>query len=299
VPDARTPVAAPAHEDTVREFAEHLAEVIGGDAARRTARELLSLVWDVTPAWISAHADDSVPGDVRQQATAAAHRHAEGQPLAYAMGRVAFRNLVLAVDERALIPRPETEIVVGEALRLCRTGVAADVGTGSGAIALALATEGAFDRVIATDISADALAVARVNVERVAPAVPVELRSGSLLEPLRGESVDLLVSNPPYIAAGELGALPPAVRDWEPPLALLSEENGMAHTRAIITQAAAVLRPGGWIVLEVDSTRADAVAAMLTGHAWLESVSIRPDLAGRPRVAVARRNHEANEERVS
>jgi release factor glutamine methyltransferase len=299
VPESRTPVAAPAHEDTVREFAEYLAEMVGGDASRRTARELLSLVWDNTPAWISAHADDSVPQRVRETAITAARRHAQGEPLAYATGRAAFRDLVLTVDERVLIPRPETEIVVGEALRVCRSGIAADVGTGTGAIALAMAMEGAFDRVIATDVSTDALAVARANVQRISPPVPVELRCGSLLDPLRGEAVDLLVSNPPYVAAAEVTALPGAVRDWEPPLALLSAGNGLAHTHAIIAQSAGVIRPGGWIILEIDSTRAEAVAAMLSACDWLDSVAIRPDLTGRPRVAIARRNPAATTERVS
>lgn len=285
------PVAAPAHEDTVREFSEALASLLPGQHSRRTSRELLSLVWGCTPGWVAAHADDVVPDGVRQEALAAAMRHAAGEPLAYAARRAAFRDLVLEVDERVLIPRPETEIVVEFALGVCRTGLAADVGTGSGAIALALATEGGYTRVIATDVSTDALEVARLNLELIDTDCPVELRSGSLLGPLRGEQFDLLVCNPPYIAAGEIAALPPSVHDWEPPLALVSGDDGMAHTRELIESAAALIKPGGWLVLEIDSRRAGPVEQMLNAQAAFTDVVIRPDLTGRPRVAAARRSN--------
>jgi release factor glutamine methyltransferase len=291
VPEVHTPQVFPAHEDTVREVGERLATVIGGPRARRDAREILSLVWDRTPGWVSAHADDTVPEAVRDAAASAACRHAAGEPLAYAAGRAAFRNLLLEVDARVLIPRPETEVVVEEALRVCSTGVAVDAGTGSGAIALALASEGRYDRVIATDVSADALTVARRNAALIHTPCSVEFRSGSLLAPLGSEQVDLVVSNPPYIAASEIPALPASVRDWEPTLALLSGDDGLEHTRLLVRAAVGSLRAGGWLVIEVDSTRAEAVGTLIAAQAEFTDVAIRPDLTGRPRVAIARRTN--------
>ncbi|HEX6251658.1 MAG TPA: peptide chain release factor N(5)-glutamine methyltransferase [Gemmatimonadaceae bacterium] len=300
MPDtAMRPHSGGAHAHTVREFGEKLAGIIGGDASRRDARELLSLVWDRTPAWLAAHADDGVPGDIREASSAAADRVAAGAPLAYATGRAAFRNLVLRVDERVLIPRPETEIVVDVALSLCTTGVAVDVGTGSGAIALALATEGAFDRVIGTDVSEDALAVARANVEATAGRCPVELRCGSMLRPVLGESVALIVANPPYIAAPEMQQLPSAVRDWEPPVALVSGTDGLAHTRELVKQSAGVLAEDGWLVIEVDSRRAEETAAVVREAEGFAAVRIFPDLAGRPRVLAAQRRAAPTPETIA
>lgn len=291
MPDTATrPHTGGAHAHTVREFGEKLAAIIGGGASRQDARTLLSLVWDRTPGWLAAHADDGVPAEIREAAGVAANRMATGAPLAYATGRVAFRHLVLHVDQRVLIPRPETEIVVDIALSLCNTGVAVDVGTGSGAIALALATEGSFERVIGTDVSEDAIAVARGNVDAVQPGSPVDLRCGSLLHPVMGERVDLVVANPPYIAAPEMSDLPAAVRDWEPPVALVSGEDGLAHTRELVRESAAVLAEDGWLVLEVDSRRADRSAAIVGESGAFYGVRIFPDLAGRPRVLAARRS---------
>ena len=297
MPELRTPVASPAHEDTVREFAEQLAAIMGGTSARRSARELLSLVWDATPGWIAAHADNNVPESIRETALSAACRVANGEPMAYACGRVAFRDMVLHIDSRALIPRPETEVVVGEALSVCATGIAADIGTGSGAIALALATEGRFDEVVATDISADALALARQNAARAQPNCPVRTECGSLFEPLGDAKFDLIVSNPPYIASGEMLDLPAAVHDWEPPVALVSGNDGLDHTARLVAGATQRLKPGGWLVLEVDSRRATAVAALLAAQPGFTDVMIRSDLTGRPRVALARRTDATTEMR--
>lgn len=261
----------------------------GREAPARQAREILSLLWDVSPAWLRANGSAAVPSAVRAEALAAARRRAKGAPLHYAVQRAAFRNITLQVDERVLIPRPETELVVEEALRLCRTGVAIDVGTGSGAIALALATEGDFQRVIATDVSGDALAVAAANVARLDVRSVVELRHGSLLDCAGDVAADLIVSNPPYIAAVEMTRLPSAVRDWEPPVALLSGHGGLEHTFRIAGQAAARLVAGGWLVLETDSTRAGAVASRIRSNPAFTEVRIRQDFAGRDRIVVARR----------
>jgi release factor glutamine methyltransferase len=214
------------------------------------------------------------------------------RPVQYAEGRAYFRHLELSVDERVLIPRPETEVVVDWALRLAGSGggTAVDIGTGSGAIALSLALEGAFDRVIATDVSADAIEAAAANLARLRPSLraPVELRLGSFLAPVLGIGARLLISNPPYIAAGEMRALPANVRGWEPPLALLSGEDGMAATATIIEGAHRVLAPAGWLVLETDSTRARAAEALVYAQGRYTDIAVHTDLTGRDRVLVAR-----------
>ncbi|CAA9339974.1 MAG: Peptide chain release factor N(5)-glutamine methyltransferase [uncultured Gemmatimonadaceae bacterium] len=247
----------------------------------------------MTRAWPVANADAACPPAVAAAAERAASRLVAGAPLAYAVGRAPFRHLTLAVDERVLIPRPETECLVDLVLEsgVAGGGIALDVGTGSGAIALALATEGAFARVIATDVSQDALDVARANVRAHAARVraPVELRAGSLLAPVAGVQARVLVSNPPYVAFHEADALPAAVRDWEPGLALFSGGDGLAATAAIVRDAAGVLEPGGVLALEVDSRRAPAVVALVRADARYHDVQVRPDLTGRDRFVVARR----------
>ena len=226
--------------------------------------------------------------------TAVSHQlSATGErPQQYRDGKAYFRHLELHVDERVLIPRPETEVVVDWALKLAGSGggVAVDIGTGSGAIALSLALEGSFERVIATDVSADAIEAAGANLARLRPTLraPVELRLGSFLAPVLGVGARLLVSNPPYIAAKEMHALPANVRGWEPPLALLSGEDGMAATATIIEGAHRVLAPGGWLVLETDSTRARAAEALVHATDRYTDVAVHTDLTGRDRVLVAR-----------
>jgi release factor glutamine methyltransferase len=170
-----------------------------------------------------------------------------------------------------------------------------DIGTGSGAIALALASEGAFDRVVATDLSVDSLAVARQNAARLAGAlrVPVEFRQGSLLNPVQDIRASVIVSNPPYIAYHEAADLPPSVRDWEPVLALLSGADGMTATSAIIHGAAELLQQGGILALEVDVRRASLAAESLAVDPRYCEIAVRLDLAGRERFVVARRSWEA------
>jgi release factor glutamine methyltransferase len=170
-------------------------------------------------------------------------------------------------------------------------GTAVDIGTGSGAIALALATEGRFERVIATDLSTGALAVARGNAARLGPALraPVEFRSGSFLAPVPDLRARVLVSNPPYIAHDEAVELPPSVRDWEPPIALFSGAEGMAATAELVRGAAAVLEPGGLLALELDSRRASLAAELALADGRYHDVTVRLDLAGRERILLARR----------
>jgi release factor glutamine methyltransferase len=258
------------------------------------AREIVAGLYDAPRFWPLMNNEAEVDQATLERATIAAQRRLKGAPLAYAVGRAAFRHLMLDVDERVLIPRPETEQLVDlvlEAVSGKPGGVAIDVGTGSGALALALAAEGTFTRVYGTDISLDALAVARQNVEGTASSrhVPVELLHGSLLGPVLDVRARAVVSNPPYIAWGEAASLPASVRDWEPAVALFSGADGMAATARLVRDAADVLEPGGVFAVEVDVRRASLVAELVARERRFHAVRVELDLTGRERFVLARR----------
>lgn len=272
--------------------AEVAARLVRKDDAVGEARDLVAALLDAPRHWPALHADDPVDAAVRARALDAASRRVVGAPLAYAVGRASFRALTLSVDERVLIPRPETELLVDLVLARRSTGIAVDVGTGSGAIAIALATEGRYDRVLATDVSKDALDVARANVE--ACRAGVELLEGHLLAALDSSvtpvaQVSVVVSNPPYIAFDEAAQLPASVRDWEPAVALYSPGDGLALTGQLVRQAAARLEPGGLLALEVDARRASLAAELVSRDDRWEHVNVHLDLAGRERFVLATR----------
>jgi len=261
--------------------------------ARDEARDIVAAVLDVPRFWPSANKAALVDATAAEEARRAATARAHGAPFAYAVGRAAFRHLTLAVDDRVLIPRQETEVLVDLVLQAEEggRGTLVDVGTGSGAIALALATEGDFERVLATDVSRGALDVAERNAALVRDELrsPVEFLHGSLLAPIAGQRVRALVSNPPYIAFSELDELPASVRDWEPPLALLSGDEGLATTRTIVREAPSVLERGGLLALEVDTRRASLVVEALASNGSYHDVAVHLDLTGRERFVLARR----------
>ena len=280
----------------IADMAAVLQPALGDDAVAE-ARELLALLHDMPRHWPTLSRDQELDAAQCDAARRAAAKRAAGAPLQYAAGRAAFRHLTLDVDERVLIPRPETEQLVEIVLDLTRHergGVAVDVGTGSGAIALALASEGRFARVIGTDVSLDALAVARANAERFAGrwCAELELRHGSLLGPVPEKGLRAIVSNPPYIAFEEAAALPTSVRDWEPAVALFSGRDGMAATARLVRDAAASLAPSGVLALEVDIRRAATVAELAASHGSYVDVRVLLDLTGRERFVVARRREE-------
>ena len=228
----------------------------------------------------------------RPRFEAALAQRLAGVPFAYAVGQASFRTLTLRLDPRALIPRPETEGLVEHALSLVAPGgLAADVGTGSGCLALALAQEGQFERVVAVDSSAVAVDLARENVALIGPRVPVDVVHGDLLEPLRGQRWRLIVSNPPYLSEAEYDALDASVRDYEPRGALVSGADGLDATRQLLAGARELLEAHGLMALEIDERRADAVAAL--GAAAGCSIVIREDLFGKPRYAFAVPKEEA------
>jgi release factor glutamine methyltransferase len=258
------------------------------------AREIVSALFDVPRFWPLMNGAVEIEPDMLARARAAIDRRLQGAPIAYAVGRASFRHLTLDVDERVLIPRPETEQLVDlvlEAMGDAEGGVAIDVGTGSGAIAIALASEGKFSRVYATDISLGAVAVARGNAIQCASVIraPIEVLHGSLLGPVADLRARVVVSNPPYIAHGEAQSLPASVRDWEPAVALYSGSDGMTATVRLIGQAAEVLLPGGLLAVEVDVRRASLAAELVSAEERFHSIRVELDLTGRERFVLARR----------
>jgi len=238
---------------------------------------------------------DPVPARVVAFVEGMVERRRTGEPLQYVLGLWSFRRLELVVDRRVLIPRPETEMVVEVALEELRRlaavrPLAVDLGTGSGAIAISLALEMPRARVWGTDRSEDALAVARANLSGMGTSVAtrVRLSAGSwfaALPPnLRGQ-VDLIVANPPYVAAGEV--LPAEVADWEPAGALVAGPTGLEAVGEILGEAPRWLHRPGVVVVEMAPHQAGA-AVELAAAAGFADVDVRPDLAGRPRALVGR-----------
>jgi len=271
--------------DALARAASYLGER-GVESPRLDAELLLSKALGLSRIELYMHHDRPLTEPELAAARELVRRRGRREPLAYVLGEWGFRRLTLAVDARVLVPRPETEVVVERCLELLRGREAPavlDVGTGSGAIALAIADEHPGARVHAVDASEDALAVARENAARAGLDVAFarrDLRDG-LDGP--GGGFDLVVSNPPYVTAPELAAAQPEVREWEPRAALLDEE----QTEAVVRAAREVLAPGGWLVLEVAEARAVSVCTALAtlGYAL---VSTSRDLAGRERVVEGR-----------
>ncbi len=326
---------------------------------RLDAELLLAHVLRLSRLQLYLQFDRPVEDDELATFRALVRRRLRREPVQYIVGSAHFRELELAVDARVLIPRPETEELVGHVLdwawalvggrpgkRLraepaegamgrwgdgatgeaatsvsasdaaaagiapapgepevvaphppiapspleVRRLVALDVGTGSGAIALSLLKEGPFERVVATDMSADALEVARGNATRLGLADRVEFRLGSLWQAVAPDEVfDVVASNPPYVAEPERAALAPEVGEWEPAGALFAGDAGLDVLRPLIGGAAAHLRAGGLLALELGATQAAAVRALIDATSAFEASRVERDLAGRERVALARR----------
>jgi release factor glutamine methyltransferase len=242
------------------------------------------------------------PGRVLDEADATAfgaavERRSRHEPVQYILGRAAFRTLELRVDERVLIPRPETEELVGGVLDWAgardRWGRALDVGTGSGAIALSLAAEGRFRQIVATDASPDALEIAAANARRLELDSLIEFRAGALWTALEaGSRFDIIISNPPYIAESERAGLMPEVRDWEPPLALIAPEGGVGMLYALVDGAVEWLNDGGLLALELAPWQAGVVSERAVASGY-EGIRVLRDLAGRERIILAERGRIA------
>ena len=273
---------------------ETVGEVVQRTAARLKAKGLLTARLDaelivahvlgLTRAGLAVERSRPVTAAEAERVAALAERRGAREPLQYVLGEWGFRRLTLTVDRRALIPRPETETVVERCLALL-AGVDAprvlDVGTGSGAIALAIADEHPGAEVTGIDVSAEALSLARENAART--GIAIELIQVDLLGGLPRADWHLVVSNPPYVRPEEATTLAPEVVDWEPHVALFDG----GHTETLVRDAAAVLRPGGALVLESYDERAHTVARLLE-RAGFGQVVVTRDLAGRDRVVEGR-----------
>ncbi|MGH7515721.1 MAG: peptide chain release factor N(5)-glutamine methyltransferase [Gemmatimonadales bacterium] len=270
----------------IAEAAARLSRAGVGDARREALRIWTGLEGGSAAAML---VDQGAPiaSDRISAYLAAVDRRTAGEPLAHVTGWAGFRHLVLHSDRRALIPRPETEGLVELVLVRVRGGCVADVGTGTGCIALSLATEGALAHVVGIDISPDALALAEEN--RRATGARVTFVRGDLTDALGPRCLDALVSNPPYLTAGEYAALDPSVRNWEPELALSAGTDGLEALGRLLDDGLRVLRPGGWLALEIDVARAARCAAW-AGASGYADVAIHTDLFGRERYLLARRS---------
>jgi release factor glutamine methyltransferase len=272
--------------DALARATARLAEA-GVESARLESELLLARACDdCARALLYAELDRDMTDEQLDAFEANVARRERREPLAYILGEWGFRRLTLRTDRRALIPRPETEIVVERALEHVR-GVyepeVLDVGTGTGAIALAIADELPSARVTAMDVSEDALSLARENLELTGINGRVRLVEHDLTSGLGAGDFDLVVSNPPYVEPEELPTLQPEVRDWEPHVALVAS----GATEKLAQAATEALRPGGWLVLEVAAGAGERVERLFSDLGF-EDVAITPDLAGRDRVAEGR-----------
>ncbi|HAL92073.1 MAG TPA: peptide chain release factor N(5)-glutamine methyltransferase [Verrucomicrobia bacterium] len=240
---------------------------------------------------VLGHLSETPSSETARRFDHAVGRLATDEPVQYVIGETDFMGLRIRCDPRALIPRPETEGLVGCAEEFLRgrkrPSVVVDVCTGTGCIACALATRVPEARVLATDISPAALELARINAREL--GADVEFRQADLLEGVADASADLVVSNPPYVSTGECGRLPRTVRDFEPRLALDGGRDGLQAISRLVSGAARVLTSEGRLMMEIGDDQAGAVSEILCKTDLLKFLGLRSDCAGRERIAIARR----------
>ncbi|MDQ7794184.1 MAG: peptide chain release factor N(5)-glutamine methyltransferase [bacterium] len=270
---------------------EGIDRLTGGPNPRLDAEVLLAWARGCTRAELLGDREERLTARELARYRRALDRRARGEPVAYLLGRREFMSLDFEVNPAVLIPRPETEVLVEEACRLVagRGAVLADAGTGSGAVAVALAHHCPGTVVYATDCSEAALEVARRNARRLGVGDRVRFHAGDHLEPLQAAGVagiSGVLSNPPYVPTADLARLPVDVRAFEPLLALDGGPDGLRSHRILAAEAARLLGPGGWLGLEVGPGQAQAVAAIMAG-AGFGGPRVLPDLAGRPRAVFA------------
>ncbi len=285
---------APTIAEALRQAAVAFAS---GPSAQSEAEELLGRLLGLARSALYLERDRALTSDQASQLGHWIARRQRGEPVQYITGRAAFRGLDLAVTPAVLIPRPETEMLVeavleamrGEAGRWASPRVL-DLGTGSGAIALAIASEWPAAVVTATDVAAEPLRVAQANAAALGLGRRIQFLEGHWLEAVGADDrFEVIVSNPPYIATAESDALPEEVRAHEPARALYAGPTGLESLREIVDPAPRHLVAGGLLALELAEMRAAEVAAWLEGGRDWEEVSLRHDLGGRARVLLARR----------
>lgn len=272
----------------VAELLREAAARLPGEEARHEVEQLLIHVLGVERAWLFAHATDEVDTEAMARFEVLLARRAEGHPLAYLTGRRGFWTLDLQVNTATLIPRPETELLVEQALaRLPADDMVrvADMGTGSGAVALSIASERPLATVLATDVLGPALAVAVKNAQAHG-LENVWFRRGHWYAALGSDRFDMIVSNPPYIAAGDPHLVEGDLR-FEPPPALASGADGLDAIREIVAGAHEHLVPGGWLLMEHGWDQGDAIRALLEQAGFVEAQTVQ-DLEQRDRVTLGR-----------
>jgi release factor glutamine methyltransferase len=269
----------------------------GSETPRLDAEVLLASVLDCERVRLYTQFEEEVDEGSRGKFRDLVKRRGEGAPVAYLVGRKEFYSLNFQVSPAVLIPRPDSEFVVVEALAKLK-GIekprCVDVGTGSGCLALACAHHHKTAEFLAIDVSSEALAVARGNGEKLGLTDRVEFREGDLLGPVIDEEpFDLIVSNPPYIASAVVETLEPGVRDFEPHLALDGGEDGLRVVARLIPAAAGLLKPGGHLILEIGSDQEEPVRALIARQAGFDLAPTIRDAANHPRVLCARKvaNH--------
>ena len=270
--------------ETVRAALRRSSDALGNEQA---ARRLLADCLDQSWGWVSLHDDTALSSEQHARLNGWLQRAASGEPVAYITGRVGFWTLELQVTPDVLIPRPATETLVECALQLGGTGhqQVLDLGTGSGAIAIALAVERPAWVITATDQSTDALTVARGNA-KTCGADAVRFLSGDWLDAVSGARFDGIVCNPPYIALDD-EAVDDSVRGFEPGAALFSADNGLHDLRQVVAQAPAHLNADGWLAVEHGYQQAGAVRGLFQA-AEFEQIASRDDLEGHTRVTAGR-----------
>jgi len=269
------------------------AAAIPPDEADLDARVLAERILDWDTARYLTNANEEEPEEFAGRFEALVARRAGREPTAYIVGRREFCGVDFQVTPAVLIPRPETELIVEAALAaFSRSSGAidiADVGTGSGCLAVTLARERPASRVLATDISSDALDVARLNARRLGVASRVELLETDLLNGVERE-FDLIVSNPPYVPEHDRAQLQPEVRDYEPSRALFAGDDGLSVIRRLIDQVPGRLKPEGRLIFEFGFGQADGIRTLLSNTRSMVLLDLRRDLQGIPRVAIASAN---------
>ena len=261
------------------------------ERARRDAELLLLHLIGKTKAWLLAHLDDDFAGCTAIRYEGLLHRRFTGEPIQYITAETEFYGLPFRVTPDVLIPRPETEHLVEKAIELAghfQHPRIVDIGTGSGAIAVALAHKLQDAQITAADISEAALSIARDNAKRNGVADTIRFLQGDLLAPVNDERFDLVVSNPPYVPASDRDTLSVEVRDHEPALALFAGNDGLDIYRRLVPAAHAALVPRGFIALEIGYGQAPSVEAELSSVGFT-SIEFIADLQGIPRVVVAHR----------
>lgn len=285
-------MTAPARQWTVRDllaWARPWFEQKDIDSPRLTAELLLAHVLDVARIRLYVDFDRPLEKDELARFKALVQRRAAGEPTQYLIGTQDFYGRTFHVDPRALIPRPETELVAERVLRALPKDAPvrlADIGCGSGALGLTLAAERPQAFVVLTDLSPDAAALAGENAQRLQVADRVEIRTGSLTEPLGDEQFDAIVTNLPYVPDGERFTLPLHIREHEPHLALFGGPDGLDLYRLFVPAVARHLKPGGIVACEHGAEHGEAMPGLFDPALW-DEVTVEQDLAGFDRFTTA------------